>query len=205
MTSSLSNLMFQSTSALTRVVIFHVYPGFFFHEGMWFFSSATSTSKREAQLRQTVYDFCQAFLQGSPPTEILDRFFVPTDPKITEHGPDWATSRLPFLGKTFEGRDGAENYFTVLTNMLEFVPSKDSFPEREGIVVDVDAESEEGKGKGVVSLKAKGKFRAKPTGKEWDEEFTYRLSGFDDEGRIGHWEIWADPLSAWMAVSKQGT
>lgn len=36
--------------------------------------------------------------------------------------------------------------------------------------------------------------------KSWEEDFVYRLSGFDEEGRIGHWEIWADPLSAWDAV-----
>ena len=28
----------------------------------------------------------------------------------------------------------------------------------------------------------------------------YRLSDFDEQRRIGHWEIWADPLSAWEAV-----
>ena len=39
-------------------------------------------------------------------------------------------------------------------------------------------------------------------GKEWDEEFIYRFSGFDEEGKIGWWEIWADPLSAWVAVGE---
>jgi len=54
--------------------------------------------------------------------------------------------------------------------------------------------------RGVVCVVGKAKFRAVRTKKEWQESFIYRLSCFDEEGRIGHWEIWADPLSAWKAV-----
>jgi len=55
--------------------------------------------------------------------------------------------------------------------------------------------------KGVVSVVAKGVFRSRKTGRSWKETFIYRLSGFDEEGRIGWWEIWADTLSAWEAVN----
>ena len=160
------------------------------------------STSRTTLLRRQCHEFCQAFLTGLAPTEILDRFFV-SDSRITEHGPSWAESRLPFLGRTFQGREGCEEYFNILTKVLDFLPSEDTFPGKEGIVVDADAEedAEEGtKGKGVVHVKAKAKFRAKKTGKDWKEEFAYRLSGFDENGRIGHWEIWADPLSAWVAV-----
>ena len=47
---------------------------------------------------------------------------------------------------------------------------------------------------------AHAKFASVNTGRSWEEDFIYRLSGFDAQGKIGHWEIWADPLSAWQAV-----
>lgn len=52
----------------------------------------------------------------------------------------------------------------------------------------------------MVSVKGKATFKSIETGKAWEEEFIYRLSEFDEDGKIGHWGIWADPLSAWIAV-----
>lgn len=86
---------------------------------------------------------------------------------------------------------------------------KDTFPSVEsgGYVVDENAiaEGDEGCEGGVVSVVGKARFESVKTGKGWDEEFIYRFSGFDGEGRIGHWEIWADPLSAWVACDPSGT
>ena len=48
---------------------------------------------------------------------------------------------------------------------------------------------------------AHARFESVSTGKSWEEDFVYRLSEFDEQGKIGHWEIWADPLSAWDAVA----
>lgn len=77
----------------------------------------------------------------------------------------------------------------------------DEFPGEGGFCVDAEGEGEvDGGGKGVVFVVGGGRFRAKGTGREWRERFVYRFSGFDAEGRIGWWEIWADPLSAWDAV-----
>lgn len=70
----------------------------------------------------------------------------------------------------------------------------DAFPEADGFIVDVEA--------GMVSVVGKGRFTSKKTGKNWDEQFIYRFSEFDRDGKIGHWEIWADPLSAWDAVGE---
>jgi hypothetical protein len=88
---------------------------------------------------------------------------------------------------------------------------RDAFPDssKGGYAVDAEAETEEdmdlgkkeGKsGKGVVTVVGKGLFSSLRTGKAWEEKFIYRFSAFDEEGRIGYWEIWADPLSAWIAV-----
>lgn len=52
----------------------------------------------------------------------------------------------------------------------------------------------------MVSVKGKAVFKAIETGRAWEEEFIYRLSEFGEDGKIGHWEIWADPLSAFGAV-----
>jgi hypothetical protein len=69
---------------------------------------------------------------------------------------------------------------------------RDAFPASEHFVVDAEA--------GQVCCVGKGTFVSKKTGKKWGEQFAYRFGDFDEQGRIGHWEIWADPLSAWVAV-----
>jgi hypothetical protein len=84
---------------------------------------------------------------------------------------------------------------------------KQTIPPLAGYVVDAKAtvgDSQCGDGnmqrKGAVSVVGKASFTSIKTGKQWREQFIYRFSGFDEIGRIGHWEIWADPLSAWVAV-----
>ena len=161
---------------------------------------------RSSLLRSKTYAFCQAFLESKKPSDILDTYFTPR-PQITEHGPSWAISRLPFLGRTFHGRKNSghssadsssstcDDYFSLLAWTLSFYPDKHTFPPSSEFIVDASAGEN-----GVVSAVAHAKFESVVTGKSWEEDFIYRLSEFDGEGRIGHWEIWADPLSAWEAV-----
>ena len=153
--------------------------------------------------------FCKAFVAGSSPTEMLDAFFT-SNCKITEHGPRWAQSRLPFLGSTFCGRRSHENdespspttcddYYDILAATLSFHPTQDTIPPKEEFRVAVDKNTE-GKWYGAVTIKLHAKFASVETGKSWEEDFIYLLSDFDDNMKIGHLELWADPLSAWMAV-----
>nr|POE48342.1 hypothetical protein CFP56_73909 [Quercus suber] len=167
---------------------------------------------RRALLLNRVQRFCAAFLDlpNNPPPQLLDEHFTATsEPQIIEHGPAWASTRLPFLGRPFTGRPQCLEYFTLLSQSLEFFPSKDTFPTSEaGFVVDEHALGDEGDVDGlggVVSVVGKAVFRAVSTGKEWEENFIWRLSAFDREGRFARWEIWADPLSAWMAVGGEDT
>ncbi|KAF2442190.1 hypothetical protein P171DRAFT_487445 [Karstenula rhodostoma CBS 690.94] len=146
-----------------------------------------------AVLRKGAHAFCAALLSPPAPSDLLQTYFTAA-PSITEHGPRWAASRLPFLGKTFQGRDGCEEYFGLLGEVLEMQLPEDALPGSQGFIVDAEA--------GMVSVVGKGHFKSKKTGKGWDEQFIYRLSDFDAEGRVGHWEIWADPLSAWDAVGE---
>ena len=71
-------------------------------------------------------------------------------------------------------------------------------------VVDAEALGPGGEeeGKGVVTVKMSAAFKSVKSGEGWEEEFVYVLSGFDEEGRIGRQELWADPLSAWVAVGE---
>ena len=149
------------------------------------------------QLRSTAYDFCKAFVAGISPSETLDTFFTP-DPTILEHGPAWATSRLPFLATSFQGRrttatsKTCDDYYELLTSTLSFHPSDNTLPPREDFMVDVE--------KRTVTVKLHAKFASVKTGKSWEEDFVYVLSEFDENFKIGRQELWADPLSAWVAV-----
>ncbi|KAA8574779.1 hypothetical protein MFRU_002g05170 [Monilinia fructicola] len=159
-----------------------------------------SPSKEE--MRTTAVAFCQAFVDGLSPDAILSSHFT-SEPKITEHGP--TNPELPFLGKAFQGRklnssdnQTCDDYFAILSKSLKFEPSPTTFPSPKSFLVDETCEIN-GK-RGVVSVVGSATFRSIKTGKDWDEQFIYRLSEFDGAGKIGHWEIWADTLSAWNAV-----
>jgi hypothetical protein len=159
-----------------------------------------SIKARNDLLRATTSSFCQALLDPPPPAELITKYFTSASPCITEHGPEWARSRLPFLAKTFTGPSGCEEYFSALSRTLKMHMEEDTFPSSEGYIVDTEATVGESGLKGAVSAVGKATFESIETGKQWQEQFTYRFSGFDDAGKIGHWEIWADPLSAWAAV-----
>ena len=130
---------------------------------------------RYSLLRNRAQSFCAAFLDlaNNPPEKILDEHFTANNPKITEHGPVWAQDHLPFFSKTFTGRDGCSEHFKLLVETLEFVPNSDTFPPKEGFIIDSAASvgGEHGgagkgwDGKGVVSVVGKARFKAVKTGK----------------------------------------
>ncbi|KAF1959358.1 hypothetical protein CC80DRAFT_382759, partial [Byssothecium circinans] len=150
-------------------------------------------------LRATTHAFCTTLLTPPPPSTLLHTYFVPptaTTPSITEHGPSFSTPRLPFLHRTFTGAAGFEEYFSLMTSVLDMELPADAFPAARDFIVDADADA----GRGMVCVVGKGRFRSRKTGRAWEERFVYRFGGFDEQGRIGWWEVWADPLSAWEAV-----
>ena len=157
-----------------------------------------SDESRASGIRDTAEAFIKAFIFGSPPTETLDKYFT-LDAKILEHGPAWASERLPFLGITFQGRRSqglptrtCDDYYDLLSSVLSFHPSKDTIPTKEDFMVDPQ--------KGTVTVKLRASFASIKTGRSWEEQFVYVLSEFDENYKIGSHELWADPLSAWMAV-----
>ncbi|KAH8663984.1 hypothetical protein BX600DRAFT_512060 [Xylariales sp. PMI_506] len=143
----------------------------------------------------------------------------PPPPTIREHGPSWAATRLPFLSRDFVGTEACAGYFDLLSRSLRMQLREDSFPSSPagysgGGGGSGEEEGEEGEGaendgfavdveKNVVSVVGTGTFESTATGRSWDETFAYVLSGWDEEGRLGRWDIWADPLSAYAAVSAE--
>ena len=160
--------------------------------------SSTQSDKIE-RLRNTAFDFCTGFASGVSGHECLDRFFT-TNPVLLEHGPPWATTRLPFLAVPFQGRrgqDGAktgtcDDYYDLLTATLAVEPGSVVVPPKQYIAVDAD--------QGIVTVRLHAKFSSIKTGKAWEEDFVYVLSKFDEDAKIGCQELWADPLSAYSAV-----
>ncbi|GIZ44999.1 hypothetical protein CKM354_000818300 [Cercospora kikuchii] len=165
------------------------------------------TTDRASKLKATCHGFAKALEAPPSPEKLCSRFFT-SSPKITEHGPEWARERLPFLAKTYSGSDEFVKYFKTLSEVLSMKP--DPAPASHQFAVQVDAfretedESQENghvRGSGLVFVQGGGEFKSVKTGKSWKETFVWKFSEFDQDGKIGHWEIWADPLSAWNAVS----
>ena len=156
-------------------------------------------------IREKSHKFCQALISPPPPEELIATYFIQDKPKIIEYGPAWCRDRLPFLHTTFEGVSGeksCQTYFELLSQCLKMHLPKDAFPGPGAFIVDPLAVVRHVQGAGAVCVTGKGTFEGVKTGKQYDETFMYRLSGFDKEGRIGCWEIWSDSLSAWDAVGE---
>ena len=154
--------------------------------------------KRADSICNTAEGFCKAFAAGESPYKTLDKYFT-RGAKILEHGP--TISCLPFLGTTFIGRRSdstsiktCDDYYDLLVSVVSFHPDENTVPPREQFLVDPE--------KSAVTIKLHATFASGKTGKSWEENFVYVLSDFDDDGKIGSQELWADPLSAWMAVQE---
>lgn len=157
---------------------------------------AGDPQQKADHIRTTAESFCHAFAVKESPYTTLDQYFTSTA-TILEHGP--VMTCLPFLGVTFTGRrseSGSKNtcddYYDLLTSVLSFHPDERTVPPKEQFMVDPE--------RGTVTIKLHAKFASIKTGKSWEEDLVYILSEFDEHGMIGNHEIWADPLSAWVAV-----
>ncbi|KAF2146897.1 uncharacterized protein K452DRAFT_283098 [Aplosporella prunicola CBS 121167] len=148
---------------------------------------------RTSLLRASAHAFSHALINPPAPSELLSRYFTST-PTIHEHGPSWASTQLPFLGRRFHGAHECATYFETLSSTLKMQLRGDSFPGPEGFVVDADANT--------VTVVGSGVFESTRTGRSWEERFVWVLGGWDDQGRVGTWDVWADPLSAWCAVQE---
>lgn len=178
------------------------------------------TTSRSATLRSVAQEFSNAFVSGSlPPPELLEKYFVANDPRIIEHGPEWAQKRLPFVGKLFRGRrsstmttNGAnttadkitcDDYFDLLGATLALHAHENTLPKENAYVVDPNALHSPDQGPGAVLVKCHAALSGVQTKRSWEEHFVFVLSGFDADGKIGQLEIWADNLNAWAGVGEE--
>jgi hypothetical protein len=168
--------------------------------------TSTVPKHRYFTLKGRAQAFCSAFLNPAthPPERILDDHFVKEDARILEHGPLFAQAKLPYIARPFRGKNEGLWYFRLQSETVEFLPHTQTFSGSESIVVDSESMIPGQAGRGVATIVGKAKYKAVKSGQNWEARFVWRLSGFDDEGRIGLWEVWGDCLSAWVAVGSGG-
>ena len=135
-----------------------------------------------SQILEAAVAFCTSFSQGKDVESILALFSTTQPVSAIEHGDP---SLAPFLGRTFEGKEGIKRYFEVIGSLLSY--ENISFGEYV-----VDAEERK------VAVKGKGTFTWKETGKAWNETFAYVLD-FDEDAKLTRYQIWSDTGSAYLA------
>ncbi|OLL22630.1 hypothetical protein NEOLI_000256 [Neolecta irregularis DAH-3] len=143
----------------------------------------TSVISRADHIFALTQSLCSSFAAKKPFTAILSHFTETQEPVIIEHC-SIKIPQLPFLS-TFRGPQIAE-YFELLAELFEFEDMK--FYDWT-----LDVESER------VCVKATAKFTWKKTQQSWNETFTYSFTEFDEDGKIGKYEVWGDPLTAYLA------
>ncbi|KAI0083917.1 hypothetical protein BDY19DRAFT_603036 [Irpex rosettiformis] len=137
------------------------------------------------QLQSSAAALCNDFATQAPLDTLLSHFSTTHQVSAKEHG---LQLLAPFLGRTFTGRTGLEEYFGLLQKYLVY--ENMSFGEW---VVDAEARK--------VNVRGKARFEwieGVGKGQWWDEEFVYVLD-FDDEAKITNYQVWADSGAAYLA------
>ena len=134
-------------------------------------------------LLNSAISFCTSFASHSPAAEILSHFSASEDTFALEHG--HPALGLPFLGRPFRGPDGIKTYFALISSLLSYDAMR--FVD---YVVDADAST--------VAARGEARFTWIETGQSWDEVFAYAL-GFDEQGKVKTYEVWADSGAAYLA------
>lgn len=142
--------------------------------------TASVTRDRRTLLLRAAQSLCHDFARASPTSTLILHFASSPNAKTEafEHGDP---SHAPFLGRSFVGQAGIQDYFDMLQQYLAFEDMRFS-----DYVVD-EVES-------VVCVRGEARFTWKETGNGWDEVFTYRLLLVEEGGewRVSRYEVWAD-------------
>ena len=142
-----------------------------------------------ATLIQPVRDLLSS-MNGDP--DLPNKFTSQPAPEIYEHGlPIFA----PFMGRTFTGRDGINEYFALLAETLVFQETK--FEDEDTWIVD-------GESMGVF-LRGQCRFLWKETGETWNETFCYRIAIAEDLSdwkrklKVKEYKVWGDTGALYLA------
>ena len=140
-------------------------------------------------LLRSARSLCNAFANKEHLDSILANFSTTHADEIIclEHGMQHPS--VPFLGRAFGGRNGAREYFELISSLLSYDHMQFS-----GYFADEHEMN--------VSVQGKATFTWLSTGQSWDEIFTYRLK-FDSHGKVIKYEVWADALAAYLASTGQ--
>ncbi|KAJ9655274.1 hypothetical protein H2198_005803 [Neophaeococcomyces mojaviensis] len=143
---------------------------------------------KRASLLSSSQSFCDAFASQAPLDDILRHFSSSQadDIVVHEHG---LKELAPFLGRDFTGAKGVKSYFEIIASCLSY--EKMSFKE---YIVDALENK--------TSVRGEARFTWTSTKQSWDEVFTYVL-GFDEEGKVLRYEVWADTGAAYLASKGQ--
>ncbi|TDL23173.1 transcription elongation factor S-II [Rickenella mellea] len=133
------------------------------------------------ELQSAAQAFCNAFAAKQPLDRLLDYFSSSEIPFAYEHG----LPILPFTGSKYEGTDGIRKYFETIASLLSY--ENMSFSD---YIVDAEVLK--------VSVRGQARFTWSSTSTSWQETFTYSLR-FDQNLKVVTYEVWADPLAAYLA------
>ncbi|GAA5992776.1 hypothetical protein JCM11641_007806 [Rhodosporidiobolus odoratus] len=143
-------------------------------------------------------------LNAASPPSTFSSFFISTTPGRSlpcciEHGPPDHPD-LPFLGKPFTGQQAIEKYYSLISSILK---GKGSTFNEDSLLVKL--KEEETRARAVWTGTAV--WSVQKTGKEWEEAVVWAFDAVkavegangQEEWKIEKWEVWADPLSAYLA------
>jgi hypothetical protein len=139
-----------------------------------------------ARMLASTKALCAAFAAKAGAEDLLEYFSTTYQISAFEHG---LPSLAPFLGRPFNGVNGVEKYFTLISDLLEF-------EEMEFDNYFVDEEKQR------ACVQGEAKFTWKETGESWDERFVYVLD-FDDQAKVVDYRVWADTGAAYLAKAAQ--
>lgn len=162
-------------------------------------NAGDAANKQREYLLRSTKKLCRIFASHGTIEEIASCFTSSssssssTDNRIRllEHGTP--SERVPFLGRTFYGLDGIYDYFSLVSETLEYTNM--SFSD-----YSLDENLK------IVTVRGTATFTWKATQKSWDEIFIYRIqldteTGDDenDNNKIMIYEVWADSGAAYLA------
>ncbi|GAA5982626.1 hypothetical protein JCM10908_006723 [Rhodotorula pacifica] len=156
------------------------------------------------RLSATLNRFRDAINQGSScqPSTFRSFFTEEQAPVCIEHGPS-GIEELPFLGKEFKGEEGEGSileYFDLIGTVLK---GRGSRFEDDDLLAKVYEKNHVHTARAIWTGTAT--WSVAQTGREWDEAVVWAFDLLREgrEWKIQKWEVWAEPLSAYLAAKAQ--
>ncbi|GAA5875228.1 hypothetical protein JCM3774_004176 [Rhodotorula dairenensis] len=147
-------------------------------------------------LPATLQRFRDAINDPSCSPSTFRSFFTDQNPVCIEHGPS-GIEGLAFLGRPFSGEREILEYFALIGTVLK---GHGSHFDDDNLVVRVHEKDHVHTARVIWTGTAT--WSVQETGKQWDEAVVWAFDLLREgrEWKIQKWEVWADPLSAYLAT-----